>query len=1083
MNVVFEKQDASKNDSYCWVCHDGGDVLCCDRCPRVFHVQCSGLPKEPEGEEEWFCPVCKNIDRRTKRSRPPNLRDLLLLAVRRMMFPGTEIFQHPVPSDILKHYKEYIFFPMYLNKIKERVEEEHYGTTRQFLHDTEWILHNCIIYNGAKHALTKIAKGIVKVCKEDMREIELCPSCYKLTVVQPEEWFCIPCSTPHRVVLAKVRGYPLWPAKLISETTDKCDVRFFGQHDSCHCRSLVPKSCIQELTGPPPTPSSKTQYWNIAMYELRKYRENIDAMYREMGGTKPATPTKAPEPSSLKPGARAKPMAEPNLQKTEEEEAPSNQGAQILSYLPFSPQLVEVIPSMSEAEVGHGNAATLMSSPPGSTPSSPASEGGLQIDDSSWRRKERSPAKPQPSTEGFMSVGRRTQNSLQSVLDTVELGPVVPALTPGTPLLGGGSGARGVAGPRAKKRGLAGVVSILSKKLALSEDGDPDYEEGNNHPLFSRCYDDQGKTAIAEIDPEPKRPVRKVKKPGEKDTEPSPKKAARAQSLKPVVGTPEPGNSPSPRPVPVPLAPFPSTTPQPSSFSSLRVENPRKEKPKTSTAGKPKRGRPPKQRPLKPPKSQATPITFPAPPVMTTPTSVLTTPTSTVSTLSHDSSEVRRMLSGGSPALAMGREGGEGGEGVEGTGLLAETMRKVDRSFRAKLLAGSAEDLGYQYFVEKLMSSIKTVLIEMLSQFEAKGKLGAKVIREQLHSAWPVPGSRSSHDQLRRELLEQLKQELEVVRAAADMEREQVVSEVRRQAEAEKEIAIAETKKKKWCSYCMKEALYNCCWNANYCNESCQQAHWPEHMKSCVQARQSATPAPEAPPTPQSRQTGFSAATPTDPQTFAFAPPPRTGTSGTGHIVIPHTTPQSSRDVGGASEPMLHYAQSAAHADPRSEQAGLDKAMTRIEHVPNESGLLSGHQASQHMLLLHQAAAVHGQHSLQSHAPTAPQPTLQRSSCNKNSVISGIRSHPSSASLYQPLVAQIVDGTRDTSSHNLPSGMPHPSSPASPVSEHSTVHNPPGFSWPYQQPVIISSTDGYPLPMLQSSVAQPQHQSYFNKAF
>ena len=61
------------------------------------------------------------------------------------------------------------------------------------------------------------------------------------------------------------------------------------------------------------------------------------------------------------------------------------------------------------------------------------------------------------------------------------------------------------------------------------------------------------------------------------------------------------------------------------------------------------------------------------------------------------------------------------------------------------------------------MSSIKTVLIEMLSQFEAKGKLGAKVIREQLHSAWPVPGSRTAQEQLRRELLGQLKQELEVV--------------------------------------------------------------------------------------------------------------------------------------------------------------------------------------------------------------------------------------------------------------------------------------------------------------------------------
>ena len=52
-------QDTSKNDSYCWVCHDGGDVLCCDKCARVFHVQCSGLNKAPEGEEDWFCPVCK----------------------------------------------------------------------------------------------------------------------------------------------------------------------------------------------------------------------------------------------------------------------------------------------------------------------------------------------------------------------------------------------------------------------------------------------------------------------------------------------------------------------------------------------------------------------------------------------------------------------------------------------------------------------------------------------------------------------------------------------------------------------------------------------------------------------------------------------------------------------------------------------------------------------------------------------------------------------------------------------------------------------------------------------------------------
>lgn len=57
-----------------------------------------------------------------------------------------------------------------------------------------------------------------------------------------------------------------------------------------------------------------------------------------------------------------------------------------------------------------------------------------------------------------------------------------------------------------------------------------------------------------------------------------------------------------------------------------------------------------------------------------------------------------------SPVGGMGaKEGGEGeGDDVEGTGLLAETMRKVDRSFRARLVAGPSDDLGYQYFVEKV---------------------------------------------------------------------------------------------------------------------------------------------------------------------------------------------------------------------------------------------------------------------------------------------------------------------------------------------------------------------------------------------
>jgi len=96
------------------------------------------------------------------------------------------------------------------------------------------------------------------------------------------------------------------------------------------------------------------------------------------------------------------------------------------------------------------------------------------------------------------------------------------------------------------------------------------------------------------------------------------------------------------------------------------------------------------------------------------------------------------------------------------------------------------------------------------------------------------------------------------VKASSALELQQVINEVKRQVEKEKEIAITETKKKRWvkndislqhylvsflnsplqCSYCLNEAQYNCCWNANYCNEVCQQAHWQEHMKECTQVQQ-----------------------------------------------------------------------------------------------------------------------------------------------------------------------------------------------------------------------------------------------------
>ncbi len=47
---------ADTNEDWCTRCREGGELVCCDGCPRSWHLECLALKATPEGT--WMCPMC-----------------------------------------------------------------------------------------------------------------------------------------------------------------------------------------------------------------------------------------------------------------------------------------------------------------------------------------------------------------------------------------------------------------------------------------------------------------------------------------------------------------------------------------------------------------------------------------------------------------------------------------------------------------------------------------------------------------------------------------------------------------------------------------------------------------------------------------------------------------------------------------------------------------------------------------------------------------------------------------------------------------------------------------------------------------
>ena len=555
----------------------------------------------------------------------------------------------------------------------------------------------------------------------------------------------------------------------------------------------MPRLDIQALNGLPPKPSTKTKHWNQAMFELKKYGENIEAMRESV------------KDKSLKALIKDKSSKSGHTPNSHNHNS-NPQKLQNQDQYPIANNNAAVV----EMDLSDGGVSEEVSSP-GSPPSLQIDLEGSGSGHANSNSLDKSPNKGRAMPSGGRSlIGTINRNSqVPGSLDfNSESGP--QAVVMGSP----SSASRVKAGRKGLKAGaaLSALVSTLAQRKRVAEmvgqvgvptpvhqgavvhssgggtgavslgisGGQDDVDTGkqkegdksqdkNNSP-FSSIYEYRNKTAIALVDPNQKRPKRKTTK--GVGNEPPVKKArltpggtglSGTASGKPdgdqSIGDPaayvakiqefsnaaisalnnntstngatssitHPAASNLKVDIPNVRASM-SASPQNTSGSSNNSGTgttpvlPGLPKSRVGTGGKKKaakkagdksHGKSPNKGVVKGNGSNAVSKTTPSivTSSMTVPSTASTASSRNNLTLVSQGASSSRDSPGSSGSgevrgeiVAPGMSVEESSDFSEGTGLLADTIRKVNTSFMARVnqMTGSSDDMGYKYFVEKV---------------------------------------------------------------------------------------------------------------------------------------------------------------------------------------------------------------------------------------------------------------------------------------------------------------------------------------------------------------------------------------------
>lgn len=173
-SVPWRKDPNDPNDDWCAVCWDGGDLICCDFCPKVFHTHCHipTLTHMPTENEKWQCMLCTDIDSlqlldghdKEKRKMGLTMRDTKV-AQRILLelycnYEASQPFRELVDRELTEYY-EVIKHPMALEIVKKKLaagSPDHYECLEDFVRDIRLIFKNCYEFNPKDTEIYQNAK-------------------------------------------------------------------------------------------------------------------------------------------------------------------------------------------------------------------------------------------------------------------------------------------------------------------------------------------------------------------------------------------------------------------------------------------------------------------------------------------------------------------------------------------------------------------------------------------------------------------------------------------------------------------------------------------------------------------------------------------------------------------------------------------------------------------------------------------------------------------------------------------------------------------------------------------------------------